>query len=106
MINAPRSAGTNALIASNTATAALSPEQIVRDLGFIRTPLPCSRPEFSSPLEEKVFDSIQHEPIHLDTLTEQFDVPASDLLVCALMLEFKGYVQQLPGRCFVRTMGV
>ena len=104
MITAERSMGTNALIATSTAAAALSPQQILRDYG-IETTSPTSAPlEFGSAMEEQIFSCITHEPVHIDALAERFSASSADVLVCLLTLEFKGYLRQLPGRMFVRSM--
>jgi DNA processing protein len=63
-------------------------------------------PEFGSELEQRVFENIDHRSVHLDDVAEQLGASSSDVLVCALTLEFKGYVRQLPGRMFVRMMKI
>ncbi|MFN5867181.1 MAG: DNA-processing protein DprA [Candidatus Kapaibacterium sp.] len=106
MISAERSMGTNALIANNTAIAALSPSQILLDYGIDSAAVAQPAPEFGSELEQRVFENIDHRSVHLDDVAEQLAASSSDVLVCALTLEFKGYVRQLPGRMFVRMMKI
>ncbi|MFM7773923.1 MAG: DNA-processing protein DprA [Candidatus Kapaibacterium sp.] len=103
MITAERSMGTNLLIAESAAAAALTPQQILLDYG-LRTEATETAVEFGSSAEERVFAAVSHEPVHIDALAERFDLPAADVLVILLTLEFKGYVRQLPGRMFVREM--
>lgn len=44
--------------------------------------------------------SAKHEPIHIDLLSEMTGLNISDSLVSLLNLEFKGCVEQLPGKRF------
>ena len=52
--------------------------------------------------EKTIFDAIGTEPIHIDTISERVNMPASDVLVHLLGLEFKNCVKQLPGKVFLR----
>jgi DNA processing protein len=52
--------------------------------------------------ERKIYDTVTHEPIHIDALAEAAETSTSDALVNLLSLEFKGIVKQLPGKMFVR----
>ena len=53
--------------------------------------------------EQKIFDVLQAEPIHIDTIAELASVSPTDALVNLLSLEFKGVVRQLPGKFFTRS---
>lgn len=99
-----QSSGTNALIRSLQATAALSPEDILRDLGIFRTAVQPSEALFVglSHKAQHVYNSISRDPVHIDDIAERSGTSVHDLLVYLLDLEFRGLVQQLPGRQFVR----
>ncbi|MDZ7303898.1 MAG: DNA-processing protein DprA [candidate division KSB1 bacterium] len=53
--------------------------------------------------EQKVMALLSHEPIHIDPLARQVNMPASQLLSILLELEFKNAIRQLPGKFFVKT---
>jgi DNA processing protein len=50
--------------------------------------------------EQKIFDVLTDNPLHVDMIAEQASLSASDVLVHLLGLEFKGLVKQLPGKMF------
>ncbi len=52
--------------------------------------------------EQKVYELLSDEPIHIDDLAELADKSTSDVLVNLLSLEFKGLIRQLPGKMFVK----
>lgn len=102
-ISSEKSEGTNRLIQRQLAIPALSPEQILEDLGIAYTHKEQSLPQFSSELEEKVYRALSSEPIQADTLAENLNINVNDLLVALLMLEFRGVVRQLAGKQFMRV---
>jgi DNA processing protein len=52
--------------------------------------------------EQKVLNQLEQEPALLDQLVERTGISAGELMSILLTLEFKGLVQQLPGRKFIR----
>jgi DNA processing protein len=52
--------------------------------------------------EQKIYDQLQREPTHIDTIAERANVSPTDALVNLLSLEFKGLARQLPGKYFTR----
>ncbi len=50
--------------------------------------------------EEKIYNSLTNEPLHIDKIAELTNLSTSDCLVHLLSLEFKGLVKQLPGKVF------
>jgi DNA processing protein len=54
--------------------------------------------------EQKIYSLLSHEPIHIDLLARQANVPTSQLLATLLDLEFKNAVKQLPGKFFVKMI--
>ena len=70
--------------------------------------------DFSAPLptapalsaqERQVLELLGEEPIHIDPLGVQAGLPAPELLRILLDLELGGWVEQLPGKRFVRQAG-
>jgi DNA processing protein len=53
-------------------------------------------------VEQKVMARLSHEPIHIDLLARQADLPTAQLLAVLLDLEFKNVVKQMPGKFFVK----
>jgi DNA processing protein len=102
-ITAPKSAGTNMLIRRQVATPALSPEEFLADLGLYTAPRAASAPAFASPTEELLYGLLSDEPLHIDQLAERAQLPVQEVLAALLELEFRGLVQQLPGKHFVRV---
>ncbi|MBM4174836.1 MAG: DNA-protecting protein DprA [Ignavibacteria bacterium] len=52
--------------------------------------------------ESKLFELIDTNPIHIDSLAERAESQTSECLVHLLTLEFKGLIKQLPGKYFIR----
>ncbi|MGA2623207.1 MAG: DNA-processing protein DprA [Bacteroidota bacterium] len=53
--------------------------------------------------EKAIWDVLSDEPRHIDSIAESAKLSTSDALVHLLNLEFKGLVQQMPGKMFVRS---
>lgn len=104
-ITAPTSEGTNLLIAQQKALAAVTPEQVLQELGIVTaTPQRQKQEtiEFASPLERKVWELLSGEPQSADDLAAALDTPVGDVLSALLMMEFRGIVRQLAGKQFIR----
>ncbi len=101
----PRSSGTNLLIKEGRATLLQSVDDIISILGSKLKPIVSSRehqpvlPELSL-FEQKIFEVLSDNPLHVDAIAEQTSFTVSDVLVHLLGLEFKGLVKQLPGKMF------
>lgn len=104
-ITSKTSEGTNDLIRSESAKIAVSPEQLLTELGFdkISHADTNKRPVFSSSNAEKLYSMLNFEPIHIDMLMQQSEIDISNLLVVLLELEFNGYIRQLPGKYYIRN---
>ncbi len=102
-ITSEKSAGTNLLIHRQIATPALSPEQFLADLGLLSLAPSPTAPTFSSPVEERLYQSLSNEPLHVDLLAERAQIPVQEALAHLLELEFRGLVRQLPGKYFIRA---
>lgn len=55
-----------------------------------------------SPGENKIFDLLGSEPVHLDEIIVQSGFSAGEVLSLLMYLELKGVVRQLPGKMFVQ----
>lgn len=102
-ITSEKSAGTNMLIYRQIATPALSPEALLADLGLLTLTPSQQTPSFSSAAEERLYQLLGAEPLHIDLLAEQARMPVHEALTHLLELEFRGLVRQLPGKYFIRS---
>ncbi|HTP13680.1 MAG TPA: DNA-processing protein DprA [Bacteroidota bacterium] len=105
-INENRSTGPNRLIQDGRAKLVQTVDDIVSELN-IKLEKGNQRKEESHPLqlsifEQKVYEMLGNDPIHIDDLAEAIDTSTSDVLVTLLSLEFKGLTRQLPGKMFVK----
>ncbi|HPO62257.1 MAG TPA: DNA-processing protein DprA [Candidatus Kapabacteria bacterium] len=103
-INTEKSKGTNLLIKNDYASPALSPEQVLLDLNLISSDkLNFEKVEiiFDSPQEKIVYDNLNFEPKHIDTILQETGLDISELLVSLLNLEFRNLVKQLPGKYYL-----
>lgn len=102
-ITSEKSAGTNMLIRRQIATPALSPEDFLADLGLATLAPPSPAPLFGSPAEQRLYELLGDEPLHIDVLSERAGLPVHEVLAHLLELEFRGLVRQLPGKYFIRS---
>jgi len=106
-INSSKSDGTNKLIKDNLAIIAISPESVLEDLGLAKLIAERSIEEhginFDDPQEEKLYNILNFEPIHIDNLADKSEMEFSTVSGKLLMLEFKGLIKQLPGKYYLRT---
>lgn len=103
-INSDKSKGTNALIHDSKAKIALNPEQVLNELGLISNEiLPKNRKiEFTDPIEEKIYNLLNSEPMNVDKIIELSNLEISEVLVALLNLEFRKLIRQLPGKNYIR----
>jgi DNA processing protein len=100
-----KSEGTNRLIRKNVAAPALTPEEILEDLGIdndagvFNTQIARN---FDSPDEEKIFNTLNMEPMQIDDIANKSGLSVSALNVKLLEMEFKGMVKSLPGKHYIR----
>lgn len=104
-ITEKRSHGTHKLIKEGRAKLVEGIDDVVEELRYKLKPilkdLPKSQPKPQlSIFEQKLFDALGDDPIHIDALAEKCAMATSDLLVQLLGLELKGVVKQLPGKYF------
>jgi len=97
-ITSPSSKGTNTLIQKG-AHPLLNPEEILETLELrlisehkkARTALP------SDATEVKIFDILSHEPMHVDEIHSQIDLPIEKVTAALAMMELKGLVRKASG---------
>ncbi len=99
--------GTNKLIKEGRAKLIEDVSDILDELRYKLKPVlkEASKPPQKIQLaifEQRVFDALTDDPIHIDVLGEKCSASTSDLLVQLLSLELKGVVKQLPGKYFVK----
>ncbi len=105
-INSDKSKGTNYLIKESIAAPALSAEQVLKDIGVadINSSSNQVKIEFSDAEEKIIFETLSHEPLHVDNISEQCGIDMSQLLVKLLNMEFQNKVKQLPGKHYIRNI--
>ncbi len=112
-ITSPSSRGTNRLLKQGAHVAeraddilhALSIEisqQIASqpDLPFTSTASP---PPSLTDDERCIYDLLSTQPIHIDALTVQAQLPSGTVSAMLMMLEMKGAIKQLSGKMFIRA---
>jgi len=111
---APTGEGTNQLIRKGYATLVTTVDELLEEVeGQLGPSTPVASAEAAeagaAPLpvlngpEQKLYDALTTEPLHLDMLCERSGLDASNALVYLLSLEFKGLVRQLAGKQFFRA---
>ncbi len=103
----PKGRGANKLIKEGRAKLVEDITDILEELRYKLKPVlkEASKPQQKIQLtifEQKIFDALTEEAIHIDVLGEKCDTSTSDLLVQLLSLELKGVVKQLPGKYFTK----
>jgi DNA processing protein len=105
-INEKFSTGPNRLIRDGQAKLVTCVEDIVVELESVLGPLQTSARKKTHPqltvFEQKIYETLEAAPVHIDAISELTALSPADTLVTLLGLEFKGIVQQLPGRLFLK----
>ncbi len=106
-INSPKSQGTNFLIKQDIAKIAISAEDILTELGIVTDNLEFKGSKNHKPvgdeIDQKIFDFILDEPMHIDVVSTELHIDVPELLVRLLNLEFNGFIKQLPGKFYIRS---
>jgi len=104
-IFAPRSVGTNTLIRRGEAKLVSSVDDILEELQIDAAPqqLAMELVLAHDGTEEQLLRHLGQEPIHVDTLTRQTDLPISVVSSTMAMLELRGIVRQISPMQYVRA---
>lgn len=99
-----QSEGTNLLIQRGEAKLILTADDVLNELQLKLKPVigkNIPKPEKDlNMFEEKIYNSLTNQPLHIDKISELTNLSISDCLVHLLSMEFKGLVKQLPGKVF------
>jgi len=104
-INNPKSYGCNYLIQQG-AKLVTSVDDVLEDVGQpfqMEQKRKLLLPEFSMD-EKKVFETLGHEPKHIDMIAIECQLPVSRVLGILLSFELKNIVQQMSGKNFLRAV--
>ena len=101
-INAPQSQGTNRLIRDG-AQPLLNPQDVLEALNLtmvtehraVRVALP------SDPVESRLYKLLSQEPMHVDEMRAQTNMPIETVSATLAMMELKGMVRQVGGMNYV-----
>jgi DNA processing protein len=101
-INAPQSQGTNRLIRDG-AQPLLSAQDVLESLNLtritehraVRVALP------SDPVEARLFQLLSQEPMHVDEIRAQSNMPIETVSATLVMMELKGMVRQVGGMNYI-----
>ncbi len=101
--------GTNKLIKEGRAKLVEDISDVVEELRYKLRPILKDQPKPQAKIqlsifEQKIFDALSDDPIHVDVLADKCKQATSDILVQLLGLELKGVVKQLPGKYFIRCV--
>ncbi len=103
-VDSQMSAGTNRLIANQTAQLVTSAQDIVKHMNWnISAKLhDAVRIVDLFGRERDVYELLSNEPVHFDQLTEKTGMTAGELSSTLTMLELAGVVERIPGDWYVR----
>jgi DNA processing protein len=99
--------GTNKLIKEGRAKLVEDISDVVEELRYKLRPILKDQPRPQAKIqlsifEQKIFDALSDDPVHVDVLADKCRMSTSDILVQLLGLELKGVVKQLPGKYFTK----
>ena len=105
-LTSEQSVGTNSLIKKNGAKLVQDADDILVELKLKLKPqvgINIPKPDVNlSIFEQKIYDALSSDPIHIDAIAIKTSLSVSDCLISLLSLEFMGKVQQLPGKMFCK----
>lgn len=106
-ITSSQSRGANLLIRTDRARLTQSPNDVLDALGFHYS-LPEAGPVNNRPgelslFEQRIYDILDIEPLHVDIICDAAGLAPSEALVSLLSLEFKGLVRQIAGKRFRKS---
>ncbi len=106
-IDMKQSRGTNFLIQTGQAKLVTNANDILEEFGerFIKRETKPKEVDLShlNIFENKIYDVLNYDPIHIDVIAERTELSTSECLVHLLSLEFKNLVKSLPGKYFTKA---
>jgi DNA processing protein len=107
-ISSEKSVGTNNLIRRHKAMVALTPTTMLEDMGLAEIDYNKTNIKqnisFSNDAEEKIYNNLSNEPLHIDSLIGLTGLDISEILVQLIEMEFNDLIKQLPGKHYVRNI--
>ena len=105
-VHSPKSKGTNRLIQEGAKLVTCLQDivdEVRPQLTHLAHKARIKRPlETLTDLERKMFESLSHEPLHIDAIAQMNGIPTSQALTLLLSLELKYMAKQIAGKMFVR----
>ena len=99
----PKSAGPNLLLKKGVARPFTCLQDLADELpSLFRTRGESRVPAQMSIAEQQLYDILDEEPRHIDSLALRLGLPTSDLLVTLLHMEFRSLARQHPGKYFTK----
>lgn len=116
-ITSEKSSGTNNLIRRHKAVIAISPKTMLEDMGLLEIDYKSDTTNqnknnfhqnitFANPSEEKIYNNLSNEPLHIDALIGLTGLDISEILVQLIDMEFNGLVKQLPGKHYIKNISL
>jgi DNA processing protein len=107
-ISSDKSKGTNMLIKKNIASIAISPEDMLMELGLDESELKLisdQKPKYSlNPQEEIILKHLNNKPKQIDDIVRETGLSSQEVLVLLLNMEFMGIIRQLPGKHYIKDI--
>lgn len=108
-ISRPQSRGCHDLIRDGAKLVSSVPD-VIDELGALREALSFVAEDEAPPpppsltgVELKLYEALDTEPVDIDTLVRQTEIPPANAASALLALELRGLVKQLPGKRFARA---
>lgn len=106
-INSNKSEGTNRLIKDNLATIAISPENVLEELGLLtkhQTKINLKNDlVFDNEKEKQIYEIIEYKNCTIDEIYEKTQIEVYMINSVLFNLELKGMIQRLPGQLYSKV---
>ncbi|MBS4030620.1 MAG: DNA-processing protein DprA [Clostridiales bacterium] len=101
-INSPNSRGCHKLIKEGAAMVEHAAD-ILSELGFLNVQYEERQSAALTPVQKKILQAIEFEPVQFDDLVERSGLDAQVLAVALVELELTSFLKKLPGNYFLRV---
>jgi DNA processing protein len=102
-VHSPVSVGPHLMVRDGARLVA-SADQILEDLGMLRSPPPDLPPPVLHPDEARVLAVLEAEPLLLDLIARRAQMPASTTAAVLVNMELSGLVSRRPGGRYARAV--